>query len=226
MMADIVLSRLAAIFGLFLICCDVADSASSQAPQSGKLTLMRYLQPVMDAGTPLRLTYAAGCDATPTFPPIPPIRSSEPSSRLTGIDAVRSIFESDHNVMVTKGHNGLVSISVGKVPTDLLRTRIPLLRLQPIEQYNPGKVIDALESTKELNSAVKSLGLVLVAPPHIELMTLPHNGAPHVPAVLQNVTVDQVLDMVARTFRRVVTYGVCTSGPAPHSILISLISPS
>jgi hypothetical protein len=95
--------------------------------------------------------------------------------------------------------------------------------LQPIEQYNPGKVIDALESTKELNSAVKSLGLLLVAPVHIELLTLPHNGAPHVPAVLHDVTIDQILDLVAKTFGRVVTYGVCTSGPAPRSILISLL---
>ena len=206
----------------------VADSAESSTPQTDESAIMRYLQPALDAGTSVRLSYAASCNATSGFPPIPPIGLSAPSNRLTGVNAVRSIFDSDHNVVVTKGPDGIAKVSIGKVPTDLLRTRVALLRLQPIEQYNPGNAIDALESTKELKSAVKSLGLFVVAPLGIQLLYLPVPGddAPHVPAVLHDVTIDQVLDLVAKTFRSVVTYGVCTSGPAPRSILISLISPS
>jgi hypothetical protein len=127
-----------------------------------------------------------------------------------------------------KGPDDIVKISVGKVPTNILDTRVALLNLQPIEQYNPGEVIDALESTKELKNAVKSLGFLLVRPIHLELLyqPVPEDPAPHIPAVLQNVSIDQVLDMVAGTFGGVVTYGLCTAGPAPRLLFISYIHSS
>jgi hypothetical protein len=37
----------------------------------------------------------------------------------------------------------------------------------------------------------------------------PSNGAPHLPKVMQNVTVDEALDSVARVFNGVVLYGTC-----------------
>lgn len=228
MTSNIASKCMATTLGVVLSLLGVAENGRSSTPQTDESAIMRYLQPALSAGTTVRLSYAAVCNATPAFPSIPPIRLNAPSSRLTGIDAVRSIFDSDHNVVVTKGSDGIAKISVGNVPTDLLRTHVALLRLQRIEQYNPGKVIDALESTKEVESAVRSLGLFVVAPLHIQLLYVPVPGdnAPHVPAALHDVTVDEVLDLVAKTFRRVVTYGVCTSGPAPRSVLISLISPS
>jgi hypothetical protein len=176
---------------------------------------------ILVAGTSVRFSYAASCNATSSLPPIPPIRFSTPPSRLTGVGAVRAIFHSDDNVIVTEGPGGIAKVSVGKVPTNLLRTRIALLRLQLIEQYNVSTVIDALESTKEMQGAVKSSGLYIVPLLHIQLLGRPVLGAPHVPAILRDVTIGQVLDLVARTFRGVlVTYGVCTAGPAPRLLLI------
>ncbi|MGC2405114.1 MAG: hypothetical protein WA431_01755, partial [Candidatus Cybelea sp.] len=37
----------------------------------------------------------------------------------------------------------------------------------------------------------------------------PVKGAPHLPELMQNVTLDEQLDAVARTFKGIVTYGVC-----------------
>jgi hypothetical protein len=138
---------------------------------------------------------------------------------------VRSIFESDRHVIVRKGPDDIVRISVGKVPTNILETHLALLKLQPIEQYNPSKVIEALESTNDLKDAVKSSGLLLVRALDVQLLyqPVPEDPAPHIPAVLQNVSIDQVLDMVAVTFGGVVTYGVCTAGPAPRSLFIDYI---
>jgi hypothetical protein len=63
---------------------------------------------------------------------------------------------------------------------------------------------------------------------HIQLLYLPgpEDRAPHVPAVLHDVSIDQVLDMVVGTFGGVVTYGVCTAGPAPRLLFINYISSS
>jgi hypothetical protein len=212
----------AAVLSLTITCGGIACAASSTLA-TDESAIMRPLQPVLDARTSVRLSYAASCNATSAFPPIPPLRLNAPSSRLTGIDAVRSIFHSDYNVVVTEGHGGIAKISVGKVPTDLLRTRVALLRLRPFEQYNASTVIDALKSTKELQSAVKSLGLSVVPLLHVQLLydPVPGDRAPHIPAALHDVTIDQVLDLVAQTFKGVVvTYGVCTAGPSPRLLLL------
>jgi hypothetical protein len=228
MTADFVSKCFVTILGLFLTCCGVADSAKSSTPQTNETLIMRYLQLVVNGRTPVRLSYSASCNAKTDFPQIPPVRLSAPSDRLTGIDAVRSIFYADHNVVVTKGPDGIAKISVGKMPTGVLETRVALLKLQPIEQYNPGKLIDALESTKELRDAVRSRNILLVRPLHIQLLHLPvpGDGAPHVPAILRDVTIDQALDLVTETFGGIVTYGICTAGPAPRLLSINYIPPS
>jgi hypothetical protein len=218
----------AAILGLTVACCAVADSAGISSPQTDISTVVQYLKPALDGGTPVRFSYSASCLATTNFPPIPPIRLRAPSSRFTGIDAVRSVFESDRHVTVTKGPDGIAKITEGKVPTNILETHIALLKLQPIEQYNPSKVIEALESTIELKNAIKSSGLLLVRPLDVQLLYQPgpEDRAPHVPAVLRNISINQVLDMVAGTFGGVVIYGVCTAGPAPRLLFINYISSS
>lgn len=228
MTAGIASKCFATFLGLSLTCCGVADSAGASTPQTDESLILRYLQSALDEGTSVRLSYSTSCNATSDFPPIPPVRLSARSKRLTGVDAARAIFYSDHDVVITKGPGDVVKISVGRVPTDLLETRVALLKLQPIEQYNPGKVIDALESTKELKSVIKLLDLLLVRPLHIQLLHLPVPGdaAPHVPVVLQDVTIDQALDLVAETFGGVVTFGVCTAGPAPRLLLINYIPPT
>src|SRR3984957_5876809 len=38
----------------------------------------------------------------------------------------------------------------------------------------------------------------------------PADGLPHLPGVITNVTVDQALDLVAKTFRGIVLYEFCT----------------
>lgn len=215
----------AAILGLTLACCAVADGDGISSPQTDISTVVQYLKPALDGGTSVRFSYSASCLATTDFPPIPPIRLRAPSSRFTGIDAVRSIFESDRHVIVTKGPDDIVKISVGKVPTNILETHLALLKLQPIEQYNPSKVIEALESTKELKDAVKSSDLLLFRALDVQLLhdPGPNDRAPHLPAVLHNISIDQVLNMVAVTFGGVVTYGVCTAGPAPRRLFIDYI---
>lgn len=225
MTAGVALKCFAAILGLSLTCFAVADSAASSSPQTDESTLMRYLQPALGARTSVRFSYAASCSAARGFPPIPPIRFSAPSNRLAGVAAVRYIFRLDPNVVVTAGPGGIAKVTVGKVPTNLLRTRVALLRLQPIVQYNPGNVLDALERANELQGAVKSLGLVFVEPLKIQLVHIPEPGdpAPHLPAALYDVTVDQVLDLVAKTFRGVVLFGVCTAGTTPRTLYMNFI---
>lgn len=211
------LKYFATILSLVLACCGGADSARTSTQQTDRSLIRRYLQPALDAGTPVRFSYAASCSATDDVPPIPPIRLSAASGRA-GIDIVRSTFKYDRNVVVTKGPGGIAKVTVGKVPTSLLQTRIALLKLEPPEQYHSSDLIGALDSTKEVEGAAKTLGLLPVEPLRIQLEHVPQPGdpSPHVPATLHNVTVDQVLDLAAKTFREIVIFGICTSGPTPR----------
>jgi hypothetical protein len=43
------------------------------------------------------------------------------------------------------------------------------------------------------------------------ILVQPAGGLPHLPGVLTDLTVDQALDVVAKTFRVIVLYGFCPS---------------
>lgn len=173
--------------------------------------ILNYLGPALDPAG-VRLSYATKCADGAGIPPIPPVRLSAPSRASTGYSAVTMIFSDNQNVVVTKNVDGVITIKMGRVREELLHAHIRVLILRPIAQYNPGLVIDALENTVEMRSAMDTLGLRPSSVFRIGLLKSPWSGRPHVPHVLKNVTVDQVLDLLAKTFRGVITYGVCTQG--------------
>jgi hypothetical protein len=228
------LKYFAIILAMCLSCGAVASSSGSStqrgqsdglaAYQRDEAKIVEYLRPALNASTTtVQLFYAAKCAAGTDIPPIPPIRFQKASRPNTGFSAVRMIFRGDGNVAVTEGPKGIVRISIGDVPKELLRTHIRVFKLQPIEQYNPSLVISALEDTKEMESAMVALGLSPSAVLHMQLLMLPQKGFPHFPPVLRDVTASQVLDLLTETFRGVVTYGVCTQGPAGRPLFINFV---
>jgi YD repeat-containing protein len=93
--------------------------------------------------------------------------------------------------------------------TTVLQTRIHRLKLKPLDAYNPGLAIAAIQNANEVASAQRRLG---VEPPVIITdmnVVEPTHGLPHLPSTLTDVTVDQALDLVAKTFKGVVSFGVC-----------------
>lgn len=230
-----VLKYFAIILAMCLACGAVASSSGSStqrgqsdglaAYQRDEANILKYLRPALEASPTIavRLIYATKCAAGANIPPIPPIRLQEASRPNTGFSAVRMIFQGDDNVAVTEWPKGIVRIRIGDVPEELLRTHTRVFRLQPIEQYNPSLVIGALKNTKEMEGAMVALGLRPSSVLHMELLTLPQKGAPHFPPVLQDVTANRVLDVLAESFRGVVTYGVCMQGPARRPFFINFV---
>src|SRR6202042_1735851 len=106
--------------------------------------------------------------------------------------------------------SGMVRITIGSVSDTLLQTQLPSLTLDASEQYTALSSIDEITSTA--NSYAKEHGLPFREGPHLIFhlaTTGPIKGAPHLPAVMQNISVDGALDAVARTFKGIVTYGTC-----------------
>jgi len=179
-------------------------------------TVMGYLRDVAwSSRKAIRLYYRADCqpmkDSVVDYSvPFPFFPLQAPSPDKTGVEAVREIFKNAQDVRIAEEPRGIIRIWIGKVPTEILRTRISLLTLDRQAQYDPSFAIGAIESTKELEATETSLGVREV--PNVGGLVAPaENGLPSLPASLKNLTVDEALDMIAKTWGGPVVFGACTA---------------
>lgn len=170
-----------------------------------------YLRPVMKsvsgAGA-ARINYAGICAGKNQLL-FPSVEVQPASPKATGITAVRQIFQNDPHVAIIQDESGLFRITIGSVSTSALRTRMPVLTLRSGSQYTPESAVDTIAialETYAVNHKL-SLGMASLVIDHID--NGPVEGAPHLPPLMQKVTVDDALDAVARTFNGIVLYGSC-----------------
>jgi hypothetical protein len=171
-----------------------------------------------------RIDYQAVCRETSDHQKtvwFPSLTVQAPQKGVTGLRVVRRLFKNDRNVVVSQALPGVIRIKIGTVRAALLRTRIPLLKLDQREQYDPETALSALEITSEFESAVDKLHLfnmpVLVSGPIPD----PEPHLPHLPSIMKDVTVDQVLDAIAKAFGGIIAYGECIN-PIDKTVCFSL----
>ncbi len=126
------------------------------------------------------------------------------------MDAARQIFRGDPHVVIIQDLSGMVRITIGSPSTTVLQTRVQALTLNPKNQYSAPSAVVAIENAPELYAAERRLD---VYPNPLQIIEIiaggPTPGAPHLPKMMQNVTVDEALDSVVRTFKGIVMYGIC-----------------
>ncbi len=214
------------VFGLIMagsIICLATEGSQSTAGESLEArrqhhedTVLGYLRDVAwSSRKAIRLYYQADCQSMKNSGvdysvPFPFFPLQSPSADKTGVAAVREIFKNAKDTTIAEEPLGIIRIWVGKVPTEILRTRISLLTLDREAQYDPSSAIAAIESTKEVEAAKTSLGLS-DAPYGGGLVALAENGLPCLPASIKNITADQALDMIAKTWGGPVVFGICSS---------------
>src|SRR5205085_4436911 len=108
---------------------------------------------------PGRISYSTVCVRDGAFLPFPKLELRPPLTDKTGFDTVRQIFRDDKRVKVARNRSGIITITVGEPPTDILQTRIRRLMLTPEEQYNEQSAIVAVMHTDEFESAERILGI-------------------------------------------------------------------
>jgi TonB family protein len=84
-----------------------------------------------------------------------------------------------------------------------------MFRSASLEQYNPSLVIESLLGTPEVTAEEARLRLRVPLSLYDMPVVQPAEGRPHMPSILSNMTVDQILDSVAVTFHGIVVYGIC-----------------
>lgn len=174
-----------------------------------------YLRPALKTvGGVARIDYAGECPMKYDSSLVqqlsfPSVWFEPPLQGVTGINAVRQIFRDDPNVTVTQDRSGMVRIAIGSVSSTVLQTRLPSLRLDPIAQYTALSAIDDIAFAAA--SYAKEHGLPFGLAPYVidHLARGPGKGDPHLPGIMQNITIDDALGAVANTFKGIVTFGEC-----------------
>jgi len=167
------------------------------------------------AGSAARLYFGTHCSSgnQGTFAAFPRLTLAAPPSHATPLEAVRAMLRNEREAAVVQDRSGLIKITLGVLPTALLSTRIARLTFMPDARWNPYPAIEAIQNAPEVQTAMRRLnvqfpgGLRII---DIILGPIGDNRYPHLPSSLENVTMDQALDAVAKTFRDLVVYGECT----------------
>ena len=184
-------------------------SNSAGASQRNEDAVFNYLLPVANSCLrPIRVYYGTACSKEKPAE-FPSVTVQAPGKGETGLDAVREIFAKDKNVKVTED-GGIIRIWIGKIPTAILQAKLGRLALSPSAQYTPGVAFYELLSSKELVRAEQTLKYM---PPltYSNLAIQPNEKLPHLPATIPDMTAEQILDKMAKTWAPevIVIYGAC-----------------
>jgi hypothetical protein len=182
--------------------------ANMKASDRNEEAVFEHLQPVLNANALAgRLYYEGMCktggERDIWFPEI----ETTASPIGTGLAAVRGVFVP--RISVEDARNGLVRITIGNVPRALLSTRLARVKLTPEDRYNALLAVRTIESAPEARDAMEMTGFNSPITTMSFPITMPAPGLPHLPEEMMDVTLDEALDMVARTFGGVVLYGAC-----------------
>lgn len=186
------------------------ESGDYASSQRNLAAVMAYLQPVLrDSGYAGLLYYKGRYKADTTdFIAFPQI-NVQAAVANSGLRALGEVFQNNGDVAVSVERK-VATIRIGNPSTAILNTKISLIRLGPVAQFNPTWVIGAAEGAREMEEIKAILHLKIPMTISDEQVIQPKKGRPHVPPVLKDMTVGQVLNLVATTFRGIVVYGECT----------------
>jgi hypothetical protein len=192
-------------------------SQKNRSPVGHAVAVIDYLRPVLaSTGRGARVYYAATCSAEEDnfgqarliFPAV----NLQPASQgVTGIAAAQQIFRDDPNIKVAQDRSGTLRVTIGSTSIAILRTRISALTLDSSAQYTPrSAVILAIPNAPAVLAAERRLKVERIQGVIDIIAGGPSAGAPHLSKIMSDVTMDEALDYVARTFNGIVLYGVCT----------------
>jgi hypothetical protein len=178
----------------------------------------KYLKPILKStGSAARIYYLGSCEKEGDYYMVsfPRVRVQSPLGNDTGLAAIRDVFRNDANVKVSEGTDGIVRIEIGQLPAKvatILDTRISVVNFDQAQQYTEKQALTRIQSSTEVREARRRLGTQPDGIPlYMSAVKQPVEGAPHLPTSMVNLTWDQALDSVAKTFGGVVLYGTCVT---------------
>lgn len=171
-----------------------------------------YLEPILkNARAAARIYYSSeplahnslfGC-------PFPKMKILPPEKGLSGLAAVRSIFRDAKQVAAKTSGRGNFVITIGNPRKTILDTWIPYLAFSDEERFNRISAIDAIDLSQTIKLARQRLDIMETRLMTIGNVVMPNEDLPRLPKVIENVSFDEALDLVAATWGVTVSYGEC-----------------
>lgn len=188
-----------------------SQSQSYTASRQNEDVVLQQVRPVLRAnGYAGFISYSGSCyTRRPDFVGFPAIDVSRPGGSTT-LGAIRGIFANDAAVKVTERPGKVVAIRIGSPPDSILRTKVSRLRLSPLIQFNAPLAVFLVMGADEVQAELDRLNFY--TPQVLNsglLLAKPGPGLPHLPAVLRGVNLQQIFDLIAKTFDGIVVYGTC-----------------
>jgi hypothetical protein len=195
---------------------DATDVPSNaEESQRNQAAVLKYVGLALkDCRGVARIDYVTVCAAKDGTPlPFPAIKVQPASKGSSGLAAVREIFSHDKNVSVSQSPVGIIRVTIGQpMGSIILQTKIHSLALDQDEQYNAVPTIYAILGCKEVQAAMHRLGFEQPLTVMHAGIARPEEGEPplpRLPACITDLTVDQALDLIAKTFSGIVIYEEC-----------------
>lgn len=191
------------------ICSISATSCFAEEMQVEMSGFVAHVQPILQASSNGgRVYYQGVCQGSGMSEEmrLPAIYLREVPRGKTGIEAVRSMLPTD---AVVEQRPGVISMQIAPVPAQLLNTNISNLKFTERERFNDTLAVIAIVENSDVQANMRQMGFNVPTQDISILPASPRSGLPHLPASLSNVTMDQALDLVAKTFGNIVFFGVC-----------------
>jgi len=187
------------------------DSAWYLESQQNEGAAMQYLWRVLrSARKSGRVNFPAYCPpADGDRMVFPKIAVQPPPEGTSGLAAVQGIFPNNKDILVGEDADGIIRVTIGHVSEAVLHTPIAKLAFDPTSQYNEWAAIDFIVWSDEVQKAMSDLKLRTPIKVYGIPVIGPDESRPHLPALVSNVTMDQALNLVTKTFDGIVLYGAC-----------------
>lgn len=157
------------------------------------------------------LEYSGECDMSQELPVLPTVRVPSEDRDRSALETLREIFADDNKMHVTQEMGGTIRMVESGVPEELLDVTIRKLSFNDI--YDPMSAEAIIISAPEVQAFMKAHGIE--RDPFRRgvrgLRQGPEPGLPHISEDLDNVTVQQALDHLLKTFRGFWVYQNCVS---------------
>jgi hypothetical protein len=189
-----------------------SDGITRSPPEAPVVAILKYLRPSLsESGKVGRIYYPATCQSE-GFDKVlfPETAVQAPPDGESDLAAAQQMFRNNGSVGVTQDQPGIVRIRIGNIPDDILQTKISRISFTPDEQYNVLAAFSAIYENEDVSASMRNFGVRPTQILTIYAMNPAIEDLPHLPSTMTNVTVDQVLDKIAKTFNGVVFYGACT----------------
>lgn len=203
-----------------------SQNASVALDERNRDQVLKLLVPVLRMSkAPCRLAFSGVCaNDTFPFPVFPRVNVMPPKGKET-LASVREIFKEDKNTSVTRSPSGMIRITLGQPPLALLETRLRSIRFTTEQAYNGWRAVGAVLNANEVGLAMKQRHLEKGIKMDVGPLAVQEQGRklPHLPAVIKNQTMDQVLDLIAKTFGGIVIYETCAAPDGKRLVYLDFI---